>query len=170
LDYLLDSSLLKRAERGVEGGYIVTVKGWEKYRAPMGGEPGLCALAMSFHESLDEVYDLGIKVAIMADCQLPEPLRVDKEQHNDKICERILANIRRCQFMIADFTFQRPGVYFESGFALGLNRPVIWCCRDDHFDKLPESFDTRQYNHIKWSNPSDLRGQLADRIQATIAK
>jgi hypothetical protein len=29
-------------------------------------------------------------------------------------------------------------------------------------------FDTRQYNHIKWSAPADLRKQLAERIKATV--
>jgi hypothetical protein len=31
-------------------------------------------------------------------------------------------------------------------------------------------FDTRQYNHIVWSDPGHLRGQLHDRIVATIGQ
>ena len=72
------------------------------------------------------------------------------------------------QFMVADFTLQRAGVYFEAGFAMGLGRPVVWTCRDDEFEKT--HFDTRQYNHVVWSNHEDLRTKLADKIKATISR
>jgi len=43
---------------------------------------------------------------------------------------------------------------------------VIWTCQADDFKNV--HFDTRQYNHIVWQIPADLRIQLADRIKATI--
>jgi nucleoside 2-deoxyribosyltransferase len=91
---------------------------------------------------------------------------VDKVHHNEKICDRIVAEIRRSRFLIADVTMQPQGVYFEAGFAIALGLPVIWCCRRD--DLANVHFDTRQYNHIVWDQPLDLRQQLADRIKATI--
>jgi hypothetical protein len=128
-----------------------------------GGVRGYVFVAMSFDRSLDEAFDLGIKPAIEKDCQLDKAERVDKEHHNEKICDKILADIRRCQFMVADYTQHKGGVYFEDGFALGLGRTVIRCCRDDDFNF---HFDTRQYPHIKWNTPADLRRQLAEKIQA----
>lgn len=68
--------------------------------------------------------------------------------------------------MIADFTGNRNGVYFEAGFAMGLGIPVIWTCRKDHIDNV--HFDTRQYNHIVWETPEELREKLTYRIEATI--
>ena len=59
-----------------------------------------------------------------------EPIRVDRIVHNDKICDRILAESRLAQFVIADFTGQRSSVYFEAGFAIALGRPVIWTCHE----------------------------------------
>ena len=144
----------------------VTVKGWEKVQGPLGGFPGRCFVAMSFDATLDDAYESGIRPAIKQDCSLPDPIRMDREHHNEKICDKIIAEIRSCQFMVADFTLQRAGVYFEAGFAMGLLRPVIWSCREDNFSNL--HFDTRQYNHIKWSTPAELREKLADRIRATI--
>ena len=44
--------------------------------------------------------------------------------------------IRKSKFLIADFTGQRGGVYYEAGFAYGLGLPVIWTCRKDWFDGL----------------------------------
>jgi len=49
---------------------------------------------------------------------------------------------------------------------MGLGRPVIWSCRDDDLKNV--HFDTRQYNHIVWNEPADLRAQLTNRIKATI--
>ena len=69
------------------------------------------------------------------------------------------------------FMFQKPRplggvIHFEAGLAMGLGRPVIWTCRKDDFENT--HFDTRQYNHIVWETPEDLREKLADRIRATI--
>jgi nucleoside 2-deoxyribosyltransferase len=121
---------------------------------------------MSFHPSLDPGFDLGIKPAVETDCGFTV-IRVDRVPHNDNINDRILAGVRTAQFVIADFTLQRQGVYFEAGFAMGLGRPVIWTCRQDDFANV--HFDTRQFNHIVWAEPVDLRPKLAARIRATVA-
>ena len=95
-------------------------------------------------------------------------MQIDRKQDVVKIDDEIVAEIRRSRFLIADFTHgkagARGGVYFEAGFALGLGIPVIHTCREDAIDKV--HFDTRQYNHILWRNPEDLRDQLEKRILA----
>jgi nucleoside 2-deoxyribosyltransferase len=78
----------------------------------------------------------------------------------------IVAEIRRSGLVVADFTGNRGGVYFEAGFAMGLGIPVIWTCRDTDINAV--HFDTRQYNHIVWKEAGDLREQLQRRIEATI--
>ena len=60
----------------------------------------------------------------------------------------------------------RGGVYFEAGFALGLGLQVIWVCRQDQVELM--HFDTRQYNHIAWSDPDDLYKRLKNRIVALL--
>ena len=69
--------------------------------------------------------------------------------------------------LVADFTGQRAGVYFEAGFALGLGLPVIWTCNEEDKDAL--HFDTRQFNHILWTCEADLFQKLKRRIEATIS-
>ena len=96
-----------------------------------------------------------------------DPLRIDRVHHNEKICDKLIAEIRTSHFLIADVTLQRAGVYFEAGFAMGLGRPVIWTCRQDDMKNV--HFDTRQYSHVVWTDPYDLRTKLADRIKATIS-
>lgn len=149
---------------------IIQTKGWERLQEQtISGIPGRCFVAMSFDHSLDEAWNKGIFQALKEDCKL-NPIRMDKESHNEKICDKIIAEIRQSQFVIADFTYHRGGVYFEAGFALGLGKPVIWTCRNDEFTDDKVHFDTRQYNHIVWTDPQDLREKLGDRLKATIPK
>jgi hypothetical protein len=143
----------------------LTLAGWEAYRPNRGGAPGTCFVAMSFDPELSPAYDQGIAPAVTEDCRL-SIVRVDRVEHNDNINDRIIADIRGSQFVVADFTFHRSGVYFEAGFALGLGRPVIWTCRRDQLPKA--HFDTRPFNHVVWDGPADLREKLANRIRATI--
>ena len=149
----------------------ITVKGWDRLDPGSSGAgiPGRVFVAMSFDPSLDEAYELGIKLAVENDCKM-SAIRTDKvyplhkEEYGQKICDRILAEIRRCQFTVADFTDHNRGAYFEAGFALGLGRVVIWTCQEDQIKEA--HFDTRQYPHVVWRDAADLRRQLAERIQA----
>ncbi len=95
-------------------------------------------------------------------------LRIDNKEHNDKICDEIIAEIRRSKFVVADFTKNRGGVYFEAGFALGLGIPVIWTVQQAFLQGEGVHFDTRQYNHIDYKTPDELRNRLNNRIRATI--
>lgn len=147
---------------------IMKANGWEWVQEQMlGGIRGRCFVAMSFDKDLEEAYEKGILPALKIDCKL-DPMRVDKVYHDEKICNKIIAEIRLSQFVVADFTKHKPNVYFEAGFALGLGRPVMWSCRKDDFTKEKAQFDTRQYPHIVWTTPEDLRDKLRDRVIAMI--
>jgi len=99
-----------------------------------------------------------------------EPIRIDAVEHANRIDDEIIARIRACKFLVADFTANRGGVYFEAGFALGLGKRVIWCVKDTDLKEV--HFDTRQYNFLRW-NPDDLpslREALTNRIEALFGK
>ena len=125
-------------------------------------------VAMWFDKSMNQSFEKGIEPAIR-DCGYM-PVRIDQIEHVDKIDDRIISEIRRSRFLVADFTSEidkpRGGVYFEAGFALGLGIPVIWTCRSDIITNI--HFDTRQFNHIVWSNSGELREKLSTRIRAVI--
>ncbi len=119
----------------------------------------------SFTEDLKSAYDLGI-VQALSDCEF-SAIQLAHVEHVDNINDRIMADIRRAQFMIAEFAHHRGGVYFEAGYALGLGKLVIWTCRSQDFhDKV--HFDTRPYNHILWDTEADLREKLTNRMRALI--
>jgi len=123
-------------------------------------------VAMSFDKSLNSVWDEGIKPAIEQAGYKAH--RIDKEEHIDRIDAKIISDIKDSLFVVADVTQQKQGVYFEAGYAIGLNRPVIWCVKKDELEKV--HFDTRQYNHIVWETPEQLKEQLYYRICAVIGK
>ena len=119
-------------------------------------------IAMNFDDKLKCVYENSIRKAI-EECKY-EPIREDYEEFNEKICDKILVDIKKARFVIAEFTGQKHGVYFEAGYALGLGKPVIWICRNDDIENV--HFDTRQYNHIVWESGKDLYEKLVNRIIA----
>ncbi len=125
-------------------------------------------VAMWFDDSVKAAYDNGIEPAIEEAGY--KAMRIDRKPDVDKIDDEIIAEIRRSRFLVADFTHgeegARGGVYFEAGFAFGLGIPVIYTCRADMVDKL--HFDTRQYSHIVWETPEELREGLKKRILARL--
>lgn len=143
-----------------------TIEGWKHYENIKNTQAfsDQAFVAMWFGEEMKNVWSNGFKKALEDTGY--SPLRIDIAEHNEKICDRINIEIRRSSLLIADFTENRGGVYFEAGFALGLNIPVIWTCRNDFVEKL--HFDTRQYNHIVWKDSEELYEKLTNRIRATI--
>lgn len=123
-------------------------------------------VAMWFDQSMEDVWSDGFCKAIEDAGYIPK--RIDKIEHINKICDEIIAEIQKSRFVVADFTAQRGGVYYEAGFAAGRNITVILtykkcCLRDLHFD-------IRQYNCIDWETPEDLRQRLTVRIEAVLGE
>lgn len=122
-------------------------------------------IAMSFGATRDPIHT-AIDAAIRASGY--NPVRIDKFEHLTRIDDEIIARVRRSKFMVADFTEQKAGVYFEAGFMHGLGRPVIWLCEKDELSKL--HFDIRQYNMIDYTGADDLESRLFNRIIANLGK
>ena len=150
---------------------ILDVKGLERLESlATNKDSRQVFVAMWFDESMDAIYDQAIKPAIEETGY--HPMRIDRKDHNNKIDDEIIAEIKKSRFLIADFSHGqggiRGGVYYEAGFAHGLGIPVIFTCRASDQDKL--HFDTRQFNHIIWEEqkPEELKKALQNRIRATI--
>ncbi|MBN4081169.1 hypothetical protein JYT44_02270 [Caldithrix abyssi] len=148
---------------------MITPKGWAyleslKYTNP---DSQIGFIAMWFDKSLNSLFmeiEKGIKTAGY------KPKRVDRHEHINRIDDEIISLIRQSRFIVADYTGQRGGVYFESGFALGIGIPVIWICREDEKEKL--HFNTNHYNFIFWNvgMEHDLGIALERRILAVSGK
>lgn len=127
-------------------------------------------VAMWFAPELSKIYDDAIAPAIEANGYTA--VRIDREQHNGKIDDEIIAAIRSSAFLIADFSCgedgARGGVYYEAGFAAGLGKQVIFSVREQDLARV--HFDTRQFNHVVWKEGADLKEALQNRIGATIGQ
>ena len=163
--------------------YMLTLAGLN--RLETGGDavvPNTAFIAMWFDDEVKTALEKGIAPAIR-DAGFT-PLTINLKEHSNKICDEIVAEIRRARFLICDFTcgllegrqaesgktaVARGGVYYEAGFAHGLGKRVIWTCRSDLIDHV--HFDLRQYNTILWETgkEDELRKALLDRIRAVIA-
>lgn len=124
---------------------------------------------MWFNEAVKPLWVDGIEKAIREAGY--DPKRVDEHPHNNRIDDEIIALIRRSRFLVADFTGNRGGVYFEAGYALGMGIPVIWTIRSDQLKEV--HFDNRQYNFLTWTNEtiqSEFKDSLRYRIEATIGR
>lgn len=147
--------------------YSVQAKGWEKIaslRTAAASARRQAFVAMWFSPEMEDVFVGGIVPAVEHDGT--KCVRIDLKEHNNKICDEIILEIRRSHYLVADFTGNRGGVYFEARFAQGLGLPVIWTVREDYLEQV--HFDTRQYNHLVYRSKDDLRQKLTNRIKATI--
>jgi nucleoside 2-deoxyribosyltransferase len=144
----------------------LTFAGWQRVSdlKDMRRDSTRAFVAMSFNPELLPIWEDGFKPALESVGYTAT--RVDTDPTNDKIDDKIIADIRKSGLVVADFTEQKGGVYFEAGFALGLGTPVIYTCREDEMAKV--HFDTRQYNHILWHDADDLKTKLVNRIEATL--
>ena len=124
-----------------------------------------CFIAMSFDPSTKparEAIRQALKhtgyEAIIIDEQI-----IDSER---TINDEIIASLKRCKFCIADFSNHSNGVYFESGFALGQGKKVIYTCSDEEFKKA--HFDIKPLQHIIYETPELLTKALINKIEAFI--
>lgn len=143
----------------------LTPRGWERVRELRRTIVNMdqAFVAMSFDPALDYIYDDAIKLAV-EDAGY-RPFRLDREEHADLIDDRMIVELSRSRFVVADVTEHNQGAYFEAGYAMGLGRLVIWTCKEGEFVGKAH-FDIEHRNHIIWKDIGDLRRRLALRIEA----
>ncbi|MBL0930794.1 MAG: hypothetical protein IBJ15_11825 [Alphaproteobacteria bacterium] len=166
-DFLLEGGFLTH-QNAPGGSARITPRGYVELerRTLSAPERTQGFVAMWFNPETNVAYEKGILPAL--EVAGFTPLRIDKKEHANKIDDEIVAEIRRSRFLVADFTGHRGGVYFEAGFAMGLNIPVFFTCRKDALKDL--HFDIRQYNTIDWADEVELQTRLKNRIVAVIGE
>ena len=143
----------------------VTARGFIKHGGVAGGSSSKAFIAMWFDANMSAARDQ-LEAAVRNAGYMP--IVVNRVEHVNKIDDEIISQIRASRFLVADFTGQRGGVYFEAGFPMGLGIPVFWTCKSDHIKEL--HFDIRQYNSIDWIDEIDLGVRLTRRIEAVIGR
>lgn len=175
LNYLLD--FLK------EMGYIKLTSGEtndQKYQLTVKGVDHLsslekinmnsnnCFIAMNFDNVYDDFYRKVIFPAVQA--AKYKPIRIKESIEEDDSCEKIddkiILEMKKARFMVADFTDQRQCVYYEAGFAEGMGIRVIRCCKQEDAKTL--HFDTRNYIHLIWNQDESTWENFKNRLYQRI--
>ncbi len=162
---LRDESLIVSETATAKPYARLNTKGWERVAAlrAASGAGRRCFVAMAFGDEYRATWEAIARAIALVGF---EPHRVDLKPHSELIPMKILADIRRSRFVVADITGHRNGVYFEAGFGMGLGRPVIWACRRNNLRRA--HFDVKQYGMILYNDPPDLAEKLEDSIRAQI--
>lgn len=122
-------------------------------------------IAMSFAEGTEstrEVLKQGISNAGYT------PVIIDEVTHNHQIVPEMFKQIRDSKFLVIDVSVPNNGAYYEAGYALGLGKEVIFCCKKEIFDdetKRPH-FDVSQKQMIVWKDEADLSDKLEKWIKS----
>ena len=173
VNYLVREGLLQDTTLE-DFGYLVTIKGHElveQIKEDSGSSEAF--VAMWFDTETDRLWEV-IEKAVRAAGY--KPLRIDRQPHNNLIDDEIIAGIRRSPFVIADLTHGSDGlrgsVYYETGFARGLNKGVIQTARNDILEQNKVAFDLAHYAIITWTDSSlDLfETQLRYRIESVFGR
>jgi len=147
--------------------FRITFKGLNYYLelTERGDLSNKCFVAMSFDPKMKEIRE-SIKATVLQNDF--DPVIIDEQliDSSQTINDAIISAIKSCKFCIADFTEQKDGVYFESGFAVGLGKPVIYTCLREWFDK--SHFDTNHFPHIIYESNKELVEKLEMKIKAWI--
>ncbi len=119
-------------------------------------------MSLSGNPVLLDYYEKTIKKTVESFGFLCE--RVDEQEFNGSIRDRILKNIMDAKFIIADVTEARPNCYYELGVAHALGKEVIHLANS----KEDIHFDLQDFNFIIYRRHDELYHELRRRLQATV--
>ncbi len=135
-------------------------------------------VSMAFNDMTKDTRE-AIRNGIIAAGYSPE--FIDEIIHNKQIVPEMFRLIRECRFLILDISDPNYGAYYEAGYALGLGKEVIICCKAEIFGKnfdteeerkyakyLKPHFDIAQKQILVWEDYKDLTTKLKEWIKAII--
>ncbi len=146
----------------------LTIDGWRKVEDEINRlKSKQVFIAMSFDEK-DMLYKYRSVVKEVCSQMGYDAYVISDFHHNDDIVDKILSEIKRSNFLIVDLTGQKQNAYFEAGYGMAQNKPVILTCRSNEIKKV--SFNLNHFNILLWKpNKMDLfKENLKDRIGATV--
>jgi hypothetical protein len=108
------------------------------------------------HEAVKEVFaEFGVRA-----------YRADEIEHQDRITDLILEQIRNAEFLFADLSGSRQNVYYEVGYAHALGkRPILYRKAGTRLH-----FDLSVHNVPEYANVTQLRKALRARLVAITGK
>lgn len=169
LESLSEDGLLSYGYLSIDGSItvVLTLSGFEKYDAIIKGKNSYdkVFMAMQFGDAqLNQVLNECFKPAVeQTGFKL---VKLDDQPQAGLIDIRMRQEIKTSKFMIADLTHENLGAYWESGYAEGLGKQVIYTCNKDKFEKAKTHFDVNHHLTIMWDK--DNLDAAAEDLKAAI--
>ncbi len=80
------------------------------------------------------------------------------------------SQIKSAKCVVADFTYNNRGVYYEAGLARGMGKPVYHLIKKGHTDGQGDKrlhFDVKQIIYREWETPEEIEDLLFNWIKAS---
>jgi hypothetical protein len=167
VEFLLDSDLLKEWSV-TTAGYILslTARAWDIMNSinPSGedSKQGFIAIWFAKDGSMDSSI-AALENAIKKSDY--EPMCIRDVYFSDTIMDKALSEIRKSRFVVADLTGQRESVFVEIGFALGLNKDIIFVYKQG---ATLSEFYSKHYQCYEYKSPEELEEIVKNAIGARI--
>lgn len=116
-----------------------------------------------FDDRFQEVFAPAIRAAEL------EPYRVDEDPKVQIPIEDIQREIRSAEVCLVDITTDNPNVWFELGFAIASNKPVVLVCSVSRTSKYPFDIQHRTVISYRTESPKDfskLQKDITARLSA----
>jgi len=132
------------------------IEKYEKYNLN-----SLVFVIISFKPEMDEIYELIEKIGSEYNLKA---IRVKDVDGDYRITDEIMKLIANSYFVIADLSLERPNVYYELGYARGIDKKVITLCNKN--SKV--HFDVQGWKYISYTDKEDLSDNLNQAINSVI--
>ncbi len=119
-----------------------------------------------FDKRYDEILAPAVKAANL------EPYRVDRDPNATVLMETLHKEVRSSSACLADISVDNPNVWYELGFAIGSNKPVVIICSRER-KKFP--FDVQHRRIVRYSLDSagdfeKLKAAITEALKAQVGK
>lgn len=177
LQGLIEEKLISSQHQPVTKAFSITTKGWEHLRTRKKNLSNKVFIAMAFQNKWTDPTEFNaVQDAIKKACQrLGYDANIVSQNHTDNISHKILAEIKDAHFVVADFTYNNRGVYFEAGYARALGLNVFHLIKKGHTKGKDEEgklihFDIAQINYREWNATNEIEEMLYDWIKSVIGE
>jgi|GEM_PF-989974 len=129
-------------------------------------KPDTAFVLMAIDSSKPELEDVYTSIKEVCEEFGITAYRADEIEHQDRITDLVLNEIRTSEFLIADLSLERPNVYYEVGYAHAIKKKPILYRRSG--TRL--HFDLSVHNVPEYKNITELRKLLRKRLEAILGR
>lgn len=170
---LVNKGLFENTDKySVRGSYraILTAEAWDVANKinKIVTDSSQAFIATWFDDSMDDSI-VAIEQAVLVSGY--KPVCIKYEKFSEKIIDKALNEIRKSKFVVVDLTGGRNSVFFEAGFAVGLELECIYVFKKNtEINNNNLEFYVKHYQCYQYESGDELKELLVNAIGARIPK